>query len=286
MDMIAVTGANGALGRLIVAQLSALLPHNRIVALARDPQKAATVLPPDIAIRHADYDRKETLQPALAGVDKLLLISSSEIGKRAAQHQAVIDAAKQAGVQLIAYTSVLHADRSELQLAEEHRQTEAAVLASGLPHILLRNGWYTENYTASIPPALQYGVLLGSANGGRISSASRADYAAAAVAVLTSESGTGRIYELAGDNAYTLNDFAAELSRQTGRTIPYRDMPEAEYRATLQNAGLPSPMAALISQSDAAAAEGALFDDSGALGKLIGRATTPLRDVIASALKG
>lgn len=283
--MIAVTGATGALGRLVIAGLSSKLPPDRIAALARDPQKAAHTLA-GVHVRHADYDRPETLPSALAGVDKLLLISSSEVGRRSAQHKAVIDAAKEAGVQLIVYTSVLHADGSKLQLAEEHRQTEAMIAASGIRYILLRNGWYTENYTASIPAALQHGVLLGSAGDGRISSAARADYAAAAVEVLTGSDSATSIYELAGDDAYTLSAFAAELSRQTGKDIPYRDLPEAEYRAVLEGAGLPPPFAALLAQSDAAAAEGALFDDSRALSKLIGRPTTPLQNVIAAALRG
>jgi NAD(P)H dehydrogenase (quinone) len=283
--MIAVTGATGALGRLVIAGLSAKLPPDRIAALARDPQKAAQLIA-GIDARHADYDRPETLPPALAGVETLLLISSSEVGRRTAQHKAAIDAAKEAGVRRIVYTSVLHADRSKLQLAEEHRQTEAMIVASGIRYVLLRNGWYTENYTASIPPALQHGVMLGSAVDGRISSAARADYAAAAVEVLTGSDRATSIYELAGDDAYTLSAFAAELSHQTGKDIPYRDLPEAEYRAVLEAAGLPPPFAALLAQSDAAAADGALFDDSRALSRLIGRPTTPLRDVIAAALRG
>lgn len=282
--MIAVTGATGALGRLVVAGLLAKLPAAEIVALVRDPQKAADFAANGITVRQADYNRPDTLLPALAGVDKLLLISSSEVGQRIGQHKAVVDAAKQAGVNFIAYTSVLHADRSELALAEEHRQTEALLAASGIPYALLRNGWYTENYTASIPAALQFGVLLGSAGAGRISSAPRADYAAAAVAVLTAEN-PARIYELAADTAYTLTEFAAELSRQSGRDIPYRDMPEAEYRGVLEGAGLPGPFAALIAQSDAAAANGALFDDSRELGTLIGRSTTPFANAITTALK-
>lgn len=283
--MIAVTGATGALGRLVVSGLSAKLPPGRVIALARDPKKAAAYLPAGVNVRHADYDRPDTLLPALAGVDQLLLISSSEVGRRTEQHKAVIDAAKEAGVQLIVYTSILHADRSELELANEHRQTEALIVASGIPHVMLRNGWYTENYTASIPAALQHGALVGSAGSGRISSAAREDFAAAAVAVLTELPGSGRVYELAGDTAYTLSDFAAELSRQTGKEIPYRDLPQGEYRAVLEAAGLPPPFASLLAQSDAAAANGALFDDSKTLSKLIGRPTTPLKDTIAATLR-
>jgi NAD(P)H dehydrogenase (quinone) len=218
-------------------------------------------------------------------VDKLLLVSANEVGRRVPQHKAVIDAAKAAGVKLIAYTSVLRADTSLLGLAEEHRRTEALLQASGIPFVLLRNGWYHENYTGSISVALQHGAVLGSAGEGRIASAARADYAEAAAAVLTADGEAGRIYELAGDAAFTLADFAAELSRQSAQTIAYRNLPEADYRAALLGAGLPAPYAALISQSSAVTSQGALFDDGNALSRLIGRPTTPLKDSIAAALR-
>ena len=219
-------------------------------------------------------------------MDRILLISSNEIGQRAAQHRAAIEAATEAGVGLLAYTSLLHADASPLGLADEHRETEALIKASGLPAVILRNGWYTENYTAAIGAALTHGVVLGSAGDGRIASATRADYAAAAAAVLTRDSEAGRVYELAGDTSYTLAEFAAEVARQTGKTITYQNLPELEYRKVLVGAGLPEAFAALIADSDAAAAQGALFDDGLALSRLIGRPTTPLATSVAAALKG
>ena len=283
--MLAVTGATGKLGQLVVAALLEL-PPGKIAALVRAPAMASDLAAKGVIVREANYDHPETLGPALAGVDKLLLISGSEIGRRVPQHKAVIDAAKAAGVKLIAYTSLLHADTSSLGLADEHRQTEALLKESGVPHVLLRNGWYTENYTASIPAALQHGALLGSAGEGRIASATRADYAAAATAVLAaSEDQAGRIYELAGDEAYTLTEFAAELSRHSRRDVVYRNLPEADYRAELVGAGLPDPVAEMLAQADAAASQGALFDDGHQLSKLIGRPTTTLMDVIAAALK-
>ena len=260
--MLAVTGATGKLGQLVVAALLEQLPPGKIAALVRAPAKAFDLAAKGVIVREANYDRPETLGPALAGVAKLLLISGSEIGRRVSQHKAVIDAAKAAGVKLIAYTSVLHADTSLLGLADEHRQTEVLLKESGVPYVLLRNGWYTENYTASIPAALQHGALLGSAGEGRIASATRADYAAAAAAILAaSEDQGGRIYELAGDEAYTLAEFAAELSRHSGRDVVYRNLPEADYRAALVGACFPGPVAAMLAQSDAAAGQGALFDD-------------------------
>jgi NAD(P)H dehydrogenase (quinone) len=278
---IAITGATGQLGRLIVNSLKSRAPHADLVALVRSPAKAVDL---GIAVRETDYRKSETLPPALAGIDTLLLISSNEVGQRAAQHHNVIEAARNAGVRRMVYTSVLRADTSPLSLAEEHRATEADLKASGIPFTILRNGWYTENYTASIPGALAGGAFLGSARDGRISSATRADYAAAAAAVLAGAGHEGKTYELAGDEAYTLSDLAAELSRQTGRTIPYRNLPEAEYAEALTGFGLPEGLARAFAGYDVAAAQGALFDDSRQMSRLIGRPTTPLSVAVADAL--
>lgn len=280
--MIAITGATGQLGRLIVEKLLKKVPAADIVALARNPAKATGL---GVAVREADYDKPETLDAALSGVDTLLLISASEIGQRAAQHHNVIEATKRAGVKLLAYTSLLRVDTSPLDLAIEHRQTEAELKASGIPHVILRNGWYTENYTGSIPGALAGGAFLGSAGEGKISSATRTDYAEAAVAVLTGEGQAGKVYELAGDKSYTLADLAAEISRQTGKTIPYKNLSEADYAAALASVGLPGGLASAIAGWDAAAAKGALFEDGGQLARLIGRPTTPLSTAVSDALK-
>jgi len=282
MKMIGVTGATGQLGRLVVNGLKRRVPASEIVALARTPAKAEGL---GVAVREADYSRPETLGPALAGIDTLLLISSNEVGQRAAQHRNVIEAAKQAGVKWIVYTSLLHADRSPLSLTDEHLTTEVELKATGIPVTILRNGWYTENYTASVPGAVAGGAFIGSAGRGRISSAARADYAEAAVAVLTSEGHQGKTYELAGDQAYTLNDLAAEITRQAGKHIPYKDLPEADYAAALAGFGLPAPVAQAYASFDVGAAQDALFDDGRVLSKLIGRPTTPLSVSVAHALK-
>lgn len=281
-----VTGATGQLGRLVIAALLRRVPAARIVAGVRQGEGPAAqdLRAQGVAVRVADYARPETLAEAFAGIERLMLISSSEIGQRVAQHRNVIAAAARARVGLIAYTSLLHADTSPLGLAEEHRATEAILTESGLPAIILRNGWYTENYTASLPSALAHGVLLGSAGTGRISSAARADYAEAAAAVLTGDQAAGRIYELAGDEAYTLPDFAAEAARASGRPLRYQDLPPADYAAALLAAGLPEGVARLLADSDAGAAQGALFDDGHALRDLIGRPTTPYASVVAGAL--
>ena len=279
--MIAVTGATGQLGRLVISGLTSRLSSSEIVALARTPAKAADL---GIAVREADYDRPETLESALKGVDTLLLISANEQGKRTTQHRNVIEAAKKAAVKRIVYTSLLHADTSPLSLAEEHLATERALKASGIPFTILRNGWYTENYTGSISSAVATGAVLGSAGTGRISSAARADYAKAAVAVLTSAGHEGKTYELAGDQSWTLSDLAAEVSRQAGTAIPYNNLPEAEYAAVLKRVGVPDVLAQTIAGYDVAAAKGALFDDSRQLSALIGP-TTPLSDAVGTVLK-
>jgi NAD(P)H dehydrogenase (quinone) len=282
--MIAITGATGQLGRLVIENLLKKRPAAEIVAAVRSPDKAADLKAAGIQVRHADYSRPETLAQAFAGVDKLLLISSSEIGQRAPQHRAVIDAAKNAGVKLIAYTSILRADTSPLGLAEEHWQTETALRASGIPFVLLRNGWYTENYADSVPAALAHGVMLGSAGQGRIASAARADYAEAAAVVLTTEGHAGKVYELAGDTSYDLAEFAAEIARQSGKPIGYNNLPEADFKAALLGAGLPEGLAGLLADSDTGASKGALFDESKQLSELIGHPTAPLSKVVGAAL--
>lgn len=283
--MIVVTGASGQLGRLVIQSLLRKVPAGEIVAAVRDPKRVQDLAQLGVQVRQADYNQPSTLLSALAGAEKVLLISSSEIGQRVAQHQAVIAAAQQQGVKLLAYTSLLHADRSPLGLADEHRQTEALLRGSGVPFVLLRNGWYTENYLASIPAALAHGVLLGSAGAGRIASATRADYAEAAATVLTLDAQAGRVYELAGDQAYTLSELAAELTRQSGQPVCYQDLPEAEFQAALLAAGLPAEVASLLADSDAGASQGGLFDDGRQLSGLLGRPTTLLTEAVAGALR-
>jgi len=279
---IAVTGANGQLGRLVIQGLLTQRPAADIVALVRTPAKAAGL---GVEVRQGDYTQPETLVPSLAGVETLLLISSSEVGQRVAQHRHVIDAAKAAGVKRVVYTSLLHAERSPLGLAPEHVETEALLKASGLTHTILRNGWYTENYTGSVASALAHGALIGSAGQGRIASAARADYAQAAVVVLTTPGHDNRTYELAGDAAYTLAELAAEISHQSGQQIPYKDLPAADYAAALTGAGVPAPWPEALAAIDLEVAKGALFDDSRVLSKLIGRPTTSLASSVAAALK-
>ena len=282
--MIVITGASGQLGRLVIETLLHTLPASEIVAAVRTPAKVSDLAARGVQVRQADYTQPATLDAAFQGADKLLLISSSEVGQRVPQHRAVIDAAQRAGVKLLAYTSLLHADVSPLGLAAEHQATEALLRASGLPHVLLRNGWYTENYAASVPAALAHGVLLGSAGTGRIASAARADYAEAAAAVLTQDDQAERVYELAGDTAYTLAELAAEITTQSGKEIAYKDLPEADYKAILLGAGLPEGLAALLADSDVGASKGGLFDDSRQLSQLIGRPTTRLATSIAPSI--
>ncbi|QOL14656.1 SDR family oxidoreductase [Dickeya dianthicola] len=284
--MFAITGATGQLGRLVIDALAKSVPTEQIVAVVRDPGKASTLAAQGVHVRYGDYDRPDTLVNALSGVDKLLLISSSEVGKRETQHQAVIDAAKKAGVGLIVYTSLLHVDTSPLGLAAEHLATEGALRASGIPHVILRNGWYTENYAASIAPALAHGAFIGAAGDGRIASAARSDYAQAAAIVLQLNGQEGKIYELAGDNSYTLAEFTEEIAKQSGKTVQYVNLPQADFADALKSAGLPDFLADMLADSDAGAEKGGLFDDKNALAALLGRPTTPyaavIRDTLAS----
>jgi NAD(P)H dehydrogenase (quinone) len=248
----------------------------------RKPEQAEAL---GVAARAFDYSKTETLDAALSGVETLLLISSSEIGQRAAQHANVIAAAQRAGIKRIVYTSVLHADSSVLALADEHRATEATLKASGLSYTLLRNGWYTENYTGFAGVALANGALFGSAGEGRISSATREDLAEAAAVVLTADGHENTTYELVGDTSWTLADLAAEISKQTGKNIPYRNLPEADYAAALEGVGLPKGLAAALASYDVSASQGALYGNERALAELIGRPTTPLALSVERALK-
>lgn len=259
-------------------------PWALIRLAVRSPEKAADLAAKGVQVAAADYDDAQSLVDAFTGADKVLLISSSAVGQRARQHQNAIDAAVKAGVGFVAYTSILKADSSRSVLADEHRATEAALAASGLPHAVLRNGWYTENYTENLAAPQQMGTFLGSAGEGKVSAATRADYAAAAVAVLTSEDQAGKVYELGGDEAFTMAELAAEVSRQTGTQLPYTDLPEAEYQAGLEAAGVPGPFAHVLANADTALSLGDLYDDSHTLSALIGRPTTPLADAVAAAV--
>lgn len=282
--MIVVTGATGKLGRLVVDALLEKLPAKELAVAVRNPEKAADIAARGVEVRRADYGKPETLEAALAGAGKLLLISSSEVGQRAAQHRAVIEAAKKAGVNLIVYTSILHADTSSLALAAEHKATEEAIRASGIPFVFLRNGWYTENYSEHLAPALAQGALVGSAGEGRIAAATREDYAVAAANVLTGTGHENKVYELAGDQPFTMSELAAEVTRQAGRPVTYQDLPAEKYKDILLGVGLPAPYAEILVDADLGASRGGLDDSSGDLRRLIGRATTPLAKAISSAI--
>ena len=279
---IGITGATGQLGHLVVQKLKEKTVAENLIALVRTPQKAESL---GIEARPFDYNQPENLATALNGIDTLLLISGNEIGQRFAQHGHVIEAAKKAGIKWIVYTSLLHADKSSLSLAAEHVATEKMLKESSIPFTLLRNSWYTENYTNSIKGALAGGAFIGSAGDGKISSATRADYAEAAAVALTGNGHQGKVYELAGDEAYTLAELAAEISCQTGKNIPYKNLPEAEYANILKGFGIPEGFAQAIAGWDTGASKNDLFDDGHQLSKLIGRPTTPLALALEEALK-
>lgn len=278
--MIAITGATGQLGQHVIESLLKTVPASQIVAIVRNPAKATALSQQGITVRQADYSDEAAFTTALQGIDKLLLISSSEVGQRAPQHRNVINAAKAAHVKFIAYTSLLHADTSPLGLADEHVATEQMLAESGIAYALLRNGWYTENYLASAPAALEHGVFIGAADEGKIASATRADYAAAAARVISEDGHAGKTYELAGDAGWTLSQLAAELAKQSGKKVVYQNLSEADFAAALKGVGLSAGLADMLADSDTGASKGGLFDDSHTLSKLIGRPTTSLADSV------
>ncbi|MCV2867563.1 SDR family oxidoreductase [Defluviimonas sp. WL0002] len=272
-----VTGASGQLGQLVVDHLKTLVPADEIIALVRSDAARKIYEAKGVATRRGDYDDPQSLRAALEGIDRVLLISSSEIGKRAAQHRNVIDAAKAVGVGFVVYTSLLNADRSGMALAEEHIATEAALKESGLPHAILRNGWYSENIAGTATQALSLGRQFGASSGGRFATASRQDFAEAAANVLAGEGHEGKTYELGGDSPFTMAEYATLLSELSGKDVAYVNLDEDAYRSALVGAGLPEGFAALLADSDAKAAEGALATESRDLARLIGRPTTPMR---------
>lgn len=274
---IAITGATGQLGRLAIAALQAR--GATPIALVRDTAKAA-----DLGVPARAFDYRTADAAALEGVETLVLISSNDFDDRAGQHRKVIAAAKEAGVGRIIYTSILKGDASPMILAQDHIATEAAIRNSGIAATILRNGWYTENYTGALGAALEHGAILGAAAEGRVSTAARKDYAEA-IAVTALDAGhAGKVYELAGDEGYTLAELAAEVARQSGKPVGFVNLPQADYAKALEGFGLPAGFAAVLANSDARAGEGALFDDSRTLSRLIGRATTPMSATVRDAL--
>jgi NAD(P)H dehydrogenase (quinone) len=282
--MIAVTGANGRLGQLVIDGLVDRMPANRIIAAVRSPEKASGFGPPGLQVREADYTRPKTLNTALDGVRRVLLISAADVGERFTKHKAVIDAAREAKVELFVYTSLLRANSSELFLAREHEQTEEYIRASGLPFVILRNGWYLENHTSALGNAVARGELTGSSGDGRFASASRADYAAAAAVVLTQPVSGSKTYELAGDKSFSMVELASEVSRQVGRDIPYRNLSGKDYAVILLGLGLPQTTVDVVIDADAMAIRGDLDSTSQDLSRLIRRPTATLSEAVKAAL--
>ncbi|MFI1939331.1 SDR family oxidoreductase [Streptomyces purpureus] len=282
---IVVTGATGQLGRLVIDELLATVPAHRVAAVVRNKEKAADLAGRGVELRVADYSRPETLADAFEAGDRVLLISGSEVGQRVAQHAAVIAAATAAGVAQLAYTGILGGPEADFRLADEHKETERLILESGLPYTFLRNGWYTENYTEHLAPVLQHGAVVASAGEGRVASAPRADYAAAAAAALTGEGHLHQVYELSGDTAWSFAEYAAEVARLSGKEIAYQDVPAETHLSVLTGAGVPEAFAEVLVDVDAAVRRGALARRSGDLARLIGRPTTPVAETIEAALR-
>ncbi|MEU1207604.1 SDR family oxidoreductase [Nocardia sp. NPDC005825] len=281
---VAVTGASGQLGRLVV---EALLKDGSqpVVAVVRDPAKVADLAERGVEVRVASFDDPDALERAFQGVDRVLLVSGNEFGKRVAQHTNVLRAAEAAGVKLLAYTSIPRADRNPLILAQEHIGTEAVLAGAGIPTTLLRNGWYWENYAGGLGHAVASGVLHGAAGDGKVSGAARADYAEAAARVLTTDGHEGKVYELGGDETLSYAELAQVISEVSGTPVRYEDLPQQDYAAALQGAGLDAGYAAVLADADAGIAGGVLAVDSGDLQRLLGRPTTPVAEVFRAALR-
>ena len=280
---ITVTGATGQLGRLVVESLLERgVPADEIVALGRDLSKVRDLAERGVQVRHVDYDDPATLAPALSGTTRLLLVSASDPGRRVAQHRAVIEAAAEAGVAQLVYTSAPNADTASYSIAEDHRDTETLLADSDVPTVVLRNGWYLENYLPQLPVYLEHGVV-GAAGDGRISAARRADLAEAAAVVLTTDGHAGQTYSLGGA-AFTLTELAAEVARQSGRDVAYTDVPEAQLVEILVGAGVPAPFAAALADSDVGASRGELYLDPADLERLLGRRPTSYSEALEEAL--
>jgi NAD(P)H dehydrogenase (quinone) len=282
---IVVTGATGQLGRLVIESLLQRgVPAGQIVATGRAVERLAEFAGRGLQVRAMDYDDAATVTDALKGATKVLLISGSEVGRRVRQHRAVIDAAVAESVGLIAYTSIANADSTGMKLAAEHQATEALLAQSGLPYVLLRNGWYLENYTEQLQETLAQGVFAGSAGDGKVSAAARADYAEAAAAALLAEDQAGKVYELGGDDAFSMAELAGEIAEASGQPIAYQDLPAADYAAMLAGFGVPLDFADILADSDLGIARGDLHVTTTQLRTLIGRPTTPMSEAVRSAV--
>lgn len=281
---IVITGATGQLGQHVIEALLELnVPSDSIVATGRSVEKLSRFADRGVRVTAMDYDDATSVAEALKGASKVLLISGSAVGQRVEQHRTVIEAAKAEGVELLAYTSIANADTTGMKLASEHQVTEAILKESGVPFVLLRNGWYLENYTEQLPGTLAQGALAGSAGEGRVSGASRADYAHAAAAVLVAGDQAGKVYELGGDEAFTMDELAAEISAASGKTVVYNDLPADQYAGLLTSVGVPEAFAEILADSDLGIARGDLLVTGGDLRKLIGRPSTPLSEAVRSA---
>ena len=285
MTKYAVTGATGKLGRLVLDELLQKVNPADIVALARDPAALSDYSAKGVVVRQADYDDRAGLERALQGVDRVLLISGNAVGQRERQHGNVIEAAKAAGASYLAYTSILNAQASRLALAPEHVATEKLLEGSGMTYDVLRMPWYSENYVGALKPSIEHGAIYGATGDGKLSTASRADLAAAAVGALLKSPG-GQTYELAGDHPWTMNEFAQEVSRQAGKPVQYVNQSESDYAKTLEGAGLPPPVAGMLASTSYLAGEGELYSESKDLSRLAGRPSTPIQETIRQALEG
>ncbi|RMI13888.1 SDR family oxidoreductase [Cellulomonas triticagri] len=282
---IVVTGATGHLGRLVVEHLLADgVPADQVVAAGRRTERLADLAERGVRVAAVDFTDPASLTAAFDGADVVLLVSGSEVGQRVAQHTAAIEAAKAVGVGRLVYTSAPHADTTPLVLAPEHKATEEVLRASGLTYTILRNGWYTENYLGDVQGAAESGEIVGAYGEGRVASAPRDDFAAAAAVVLRTEGHDDATYELAGDEAWGFADLAAAAAEVLGRPVTYRAVTSDEQRAALLAAGLDEGTAGFVVALAENTRDDLLAGADGTLSRLIGRPTTPLVPALRAAL--
>ncbi|MDB5103613.1 MAG: hypothetical protein JWP91_1302 [Fibrobacteres bacterium] len=282
---ILVTGATGHFGSKVMERLLEHVPAKHLIASVTDPKRAGNLKKRGVDVRHGDFDFTHTLDHAFKGADRMLLISTmGDNETRIRQHLAAVEAARQAKVKFIAYTSIAKADNTSLWLGEVHRATETAIRATGIPFCLLRNNWYLENEAPVFKAALDGAPVTTSAGEGKVGWALRSDYALAAANVLTGTGHGNKVYELSGP-PLTYPGLAAVMSTVIKRQVPYHNLDDSTFAKFLSQSGWPQELVFLTVEIHRAIREGALDVNRLDLETLMGRPVTPLANGIEEVLR-
>jgi len=279
---IGITGASGQLGRRVVELLAAHVEPSRVLALTRSPEKLADLAARGVEVAFGDFAKPEELAQTLAGVDRLLIISTDDInGNRAALHANALKAAAEAGVSDIAYTSATAPHASSLGFIREHGVTEDLIRESGIPYTFLRNSFYADMLLDTAPQWGSTGEIHGVAAEGNINRVTREDCARAAVAVLTTEGHRNAIYDITGPGAMNGYELAEAVSAAAGSPVRYVSISADTMRQYLIGAGFPDPIAGLFVEIDQAIAAGEFDISSTAVRDLTGQEPTSVPDLLA-----